>query len=70
MFLPIPTWSSSLWNSEDEKGELPYLETDKALQCKIVPLVERMLKLHKDLPKARTAPDKLRNSVACLSPSG
>jgi hypothetical protein len=24
----------------------------------MVSLVERMLKLHKDLPKARTAPDK------------
>jgi len=28
----------------------------------MVSLVERMLKLHKDPPKARTAPDKSENS--------
>jgi hypothetical protein len=29
---------------------------NRASTC--LPIVERMLKLHKDLPKARTAPDK------------
>jgi hypothetical protein len=29
----------------------------------MVSLVERMLKLHKDMPKARTAPDKTANTI-------
>jgi hypothetical protein len=33
-------------------------KADKARHDKMVSLVERMLKLHKDLPKARSAPDK------------
>jgi len=33
-------------------------ELDKALHDKMVSLVERMLKLHKDLPKAKTAQEK------------
>ena len=37
---------------------LPALRADKARHDKTVPLVERTLKLHKDPPKARTAPDK------------
>jgi hypothetical protein len=38
--------------------KVPIPRADKARHDKIVFLVERMLKLHKDLPKARTAPDK------------
>lgn len=30
---------------------------------KVVSLIERMLKLHKDLPKARTAPDRDTKSL-------
>jgi hypothetical protein len=42
----------------DERGQPPYYEADKARHDKMVSLVVRMLNLHKDLPKARTAPDK------------
>jgi hypothetical protein len=42
----------------DERGQPPYYEADKARHDGIVLMVELMLKLHKDLPKARTAPDK------------
>jgi hypothetical protein len=40
------------------RGQPPYYEAAKARHDKMVPLVERMLELHKDLPKARTAPGK------------
>jgi hypothetical protein len=41
-----------------ERGQPPYYETDKAQHDKIVSPGARMLKLHKDLPKAKTAPEK------------
>jgi hypothetical protein len=40
------------------EGRSPDYEPDKARHDKMVSLAERMLKLHKDLPEARTAPDK------------
>jgi hypothetical protein len=42
----------------DERGQPPYYEVDEARHDKTVSLVDRMLRLHKDMSKARTAPEK------------
>jgi len=39
-------------------SSLPSVMFSKADKARFDKMVERMLKLHKDLPKARTAPDK------------